>query len=151
MSQRNIQVRLNENMDTLAARARRARKYAELTQVQASEVSGVKQSDISKIERGETLRSVGLLALARAYGVNPDWLDTGCGEMLLSGAPAVAVSTPALREPTLEQTLDVLANALETLPEAARLEAAPLLQALTLAPDSKKLRSSLLAVLMKRG
>lgn len=42
----------------------------------------MKQLDISKIERGETLRSVGLLALARAYGVNPDWLDTGCGEML---------------------------------------------------------------------
>ena len=42
------------------------------------------------------------------------------------------------------------ADALEALPEGARLEAAPLLQAMTLAPDSKRLRGSLLAVLMKR-
>ena len=66
-------------------------------------------------------------------------------------SPATRSLNPAPRESTLEQMLDVLANTLETLPEAARLEAAPLLQALTLAPDSKKLRSSLLAVLMKRG
>lgn len=54
-----------------------------MTQKEAQEASGVSQSDISKIERGDTLRPVGLLALARAYRVNPDWLDTGNGEMSL--------------------------------------------------------------------
>lgn len=85
MAPKNIQVRFNEGMteygpvDTLAQRAKAARKYAQLTQLQASQASGVKQSDISKIERGQTLRPVGLMHLARAYGCNPFWLDTGNG------------------------------------------------------------------------
>ena len=52
--------------------------------------------------------------------------------------------------PPIYRAIEEIANALEALPEAARLEAAPLLQAMTLAPDSKRLRGSLLAVLMKR-
>lgn len=68
-------------MDTLAARAKLARQRAGLTQTQASAASGVKQSDISKIERGDTLRSIGVLALARAYKVDPNWLETGRGSM----------------------------------------------------------------------
>ena len=59
-------------------------------------------------------------------------------------------STETVATTTVAQALDVLADTLETLPEAARLEIAPLLQALTLAPDSKRLRSSLLTVLMRR-
>lgn len=82
MSLENIQMRLNLSMDTLAARAKAARKRAGLTQTEASEKSGVKQSDISKIERGDTLRSVGTLALAKAYGVSPHWLDSGDGPMI---------------------------------------------------------------------
>lgn len=68
-------------METLAARARQARKLAGLTQKDAEAASGVSQSDISKIERGDTTRPAGLLALARAYHVNPHWLDTGDGPM----------------------------------------------------------------------
>jgi SOS-response transcriptional repressor LexA len=66
-------------METIAARALAARKYAKMTQKQAEAASGVKQSNISKIERGDTGRSMGLLALARAYRVDPNWLDTGDG------------------------------------------------------------------------
>jgi len=66
-------------METIAARALAARKYAKMTQKQAEAASGVKQSNISKIERGDTGRSMALLALARAYRVDPNWLDTGDG------------------------------------------------------------------------
>ncbi|MDT0140195.1 S24 family peptidase [Acidovorax sp. PRC11] len=66
-------------MDTLARRAKAARKHRHLTQTQVAKASGVNQSDISKIERGETERPQGLLALARAYQCDPDWLDTGDG------------------------------------------------------------------------
>lgn len=66
-------------MDTIAKRARAARQFAGLTQKEAEAASGVKQSDISKIERGDTERSTGLIALARAYGVDPTWLDLGDG------------------------------------------------------------------------
>jgi SOS-response transcriptional repressor LexA len=66
-------------METIAARAKAARKYAKLTQRQAEAASGVKQSSISKIERGDTSRTMSLLALARVYGADPNWLDTGDG------------------------------------------------------------------------
>lgn len=88
-------------MESLAARARQARKAAGLTQKEAEAASGVSQSDISKIERGDTTRPAGLLGLARAYGVNPHWLDTGDGPMvdaLARPASAINFSTTKVRE-----------------------------------------------------
>ena len=69
----------HDPIDTLAQRAKAARKFRGLTQKQAEAQSGVSQSDISKIERGDTERPQGLLALARAYKADPGWLDTGDG------------------------------------------------------------------------
>lgn len=66
-------------MDTIATRALAARKFAKMTQKEAEAASGVKQSSISKIERGDTSRSMSVLALARAYRADPNWLDTGDG------------------------------------------------------------------------
>lgn len=65
----------------LAQRLRDARKMRGLTQVQLANASGIKQSDISKIERGETLRPTGVIALAQVLNVSPHWLDTGDGAM----------------------------------------------------------------------
>ena len=80
-----MQARLNSDMqDTLAGRLKHARKAREWTQGKLASESGVNQSDISKIERGDTLRPTGLLALANALGVSPYWLDTGDGDMLPS-------------------------------------------------------------------
>jgi transcriptional regulator with XRE-family HTH domain len=55
----------------LPPRAKAARKYAKMTQRQAEAASGVKQASISKIERGDTTRTIGLLALARVYRADP--------------------------------------------------------------------------------
>ncbi|WP_295979832.1 XRE family transcriptional regulator [uncultured Variovorax sp.] len=66
-------------MDSIAKRALAARKFAKMTQKQAEAASGVKQSSISKIERGDVTRSMSVLALARAYRADPNWLDTGDG------------------------------------------------------------------------
>lgn len=66
-------------METIAARAKAARKYAKMTQRQAEAASGVKQASISKIERGDTTRTMSLIALARIYRCDPNWLDTGDG------------------------------------------------------------------------
>lgn len=67
--------------ESLAARLKVARSSKGYTQEKLAEISGVKQSDISKIERGATQSPTGLLALARALGVDPFWLETGDGEM----------------------------------------------------------------------
>lgn len=64
-------------METLAKRLKHARELRGWTQTQLAQESGVKQSDISKIERGDTLKPTGLLALARALQVVPEWLDAG--------------------------------------------------------------------------
>lgn len=71
---------------TLAARLRHARKAKQLTQVQLSALSGVRQSDISKIERGDTLRTTSGVELATALDVSPVWLITGDGEMQQSSS-----------------------------------------------------------------
>ncbi|MCR6476174.1 XRE family transcriptional regulator [Variovorax sp. ZS18.2.2] len=66
-------------METIAKRAKAAREYANMTQKEAEAASGVKQASISKIERGDTTRTMSLLALARVYRADPNWLDTGDG------------------------------------------------------------------------
>jgi SOS-response transcriptional repressor LexA len=66
-------------MESIGKRALAARKNANMTQKQAQAASGVNQSSISKIERGDTVRSANMLALARAYGADPHWLDSGDG------------------------------------------------------------------------
>lgn len=71
---------INSSVDTLAKRLKFARKERKLSQAQLAELAGVAQPDISKIERGETLKPTGLLALARALRVNAYWLDVGDGE-----------------------------------------------------------------------
>lgn len=67
-------------MDTIAKRPAYARKTARMTQEKLAEVSGVKQSDISKIESGKIVRPTGTVALAKALRCNPFWLDDGSGE-----------------------------------------------------------------------
>ncbi len=66
-------------MDNLGKRLRWARKQRAITQTELAERSGLKQSDISKIERGDTQRTTGLVALAKALSCNAGWLDTGDG------------------------------------------------------------------------
>lgn len=71
--------------EDLAIRLKATRKELKLTQEQLAERSGVSQSDISKIERRATIKPVGVLALARALGCNPYWLESGMGEKSQTG------------------------------------------------------------------
>lgn len=66
--------------EDLASRLKATRQNLKLTQEQLAERSGVSQSDISKIERRATIKPVGVLALAKALGVDPYWLESGMGE-----------------------------------------------------------------------
>lgn len=70
----------------LGQRLRRAREHAQLTQVQLEGRSGVSQKTISKIERGDQDASTQVAQLARACGVDTEWLATGEGEMLANKA-----------------------------------------------------------------
>lgn len=64
-------------METFGQRVARQRGIRELTQVQLAKESGLKQSDVSKIERGTILKTTQILGLAKALQCDPDWLLTG--------------------------------------------------------------------------
>lgn len=101
-----MQIRLNqvvEELDTIGKRLRWARKERKLTQQQLADRSGVKQSDVSKIERDDIQRPTGLLALARAMRCNPDWLDTGSGDWLVE----TQLSDLATALSTLHETISM--------------------------------------------
>lgn len=85
-----MQQGLNGWMDTLGQRLKFARIERGLTQVQLALASGVKQSDISKLERGDSTATTGLVKLAKALGCSAEWLDTGDGA-IWSTAPAQAI------------------------------------------------------------
>lgn len=67
-------------MNTLSERLKTARKNMGLTQVQLAEKVGVSQNTIQKVEKGGDTKYIN--QLAKALGVNPEWLQFGVGEML---------------------------------------------------------------------
>ncbi|WCM88822.1 XRE family transcriptional regulator [Acidovorax sp. NCPPB 3576] len=66
-------------MQTLAQRIRSARTELGITQVELAKRAEMKQSDVSKLERGDSQKTSNLIRLAMALAVNPQWLDTGDG------------------------------------------------------------------------
>jgi transcriptional regulator with XRE-family HTH domain len=66
-------------VETLAQRLSRARKKRGLSQTKLAELSGLKQSDISKLETGNMLKTTGMARLARALLVSDLWLELGEG------------------------------------------------------------------------
>lgn len=70
-------------MDTLAQRLSRAIAYARLTQQEVADRSGVQQKTISKLVTGKQRHSTKIVELAHALGIDPTWLATGQGEMLV--------------------------------------------------------------------
>lgn len=86
-------------MTTLASRLKFARIRAELTQPQLSECTGkggVSQQMISKLERGEATETAGIVKLAIALGVRPEWLAEGKGPMLQAESDQEPSSGPTV-------------------------------------------------------
>lgn len=69
----------NSEMNNLEKRLTEARERAGLTQTRLAVLTGLKQSDISKIENGQSRKTTALPALARVLQCDVDWLDTGDG------------------------------------------------------------------------
>lgn len=67
------------SLDTLAARTKRAREKRKMTQGQLAAAVGMKQPDISKIERGLIQKTTGIARLAQALDVPVLWLEIGDG------------------------------------------------------------------------
>lgn len=65
----------------LGARLKAARKAAGLTQEALHKKSGVSQTTLSKLERGEQKSSTDTVLLASSLGVSALWLSDGIGDM----------------------------------------------------------------------
>lgn len=67
--------------ETLAARMRRSREEAGLTQESLAKAANISAAAIGLIEIGATkaIKSENVFPLARALGKNPEWLATGAG------------------------------------------------------------------------
>lgn len=75
-----------------------ARKHAQMTQVQAAKAVGMSQGTYAELEKTGNGSSF-TVSLAKAYGVNPEWLATGSGEMLPSNVeqgPDIKGSVPLI-------------------------------------------------------
>ncbi len=70
----------------LSDRIQKARKNAGLTQKELADRVGISQTAVHKLECGRSRSSRRTVAIALTCGVDPIWLDTGRGEMVLAGA-----------------------------------------------------------------
>lgn len=99
------------DLTTRAGRLKYARDHWGWTQMKLSELSGVKQSDISKLERNDSKASAGLPALARALQCDVDWLDTGEGEpdfgRVLRGWPFPDIDRARFTALTHDQRIEI--------------------------------------------
>ena len=111
-----MQVGLNSGMsrppDTLAARLKLARARLNMTQGELADRSGMKQPDISKMERGVILKTTGIARIASTLGVEPEWLELGNGPMLL---PSHLAGYAVAESPSAYQAAEV-AHALSQRP-----------------------------------
>lgn len=73
----------------LSDRIQFARKHAGLTQKELADRVGISQTAIHKLECGRSRSSRRTVPIALACGVDPVWLETGRGEMVLSGVAKV--------------------------------------------------------------
>ena len=103
-------------VNTLAERLTAAREAAGLTQGELAARAGVSQGTIGNAESGLRRQPRGLVAIAAALNVRPEWLLSGKGAQLAS-APQVANIIPM---PAAPDCIKPLADKLAAMDDDAR-------------------------------
>lgn len=67
----------------LKDRLKQSRKEKRLTQTEVANAVGITQATYSELERGLVKSSGKIVELANLFNVNPNWLATGEGEMII--------------------------------------------------------------------
>lgn len=135
-----------QDWDTPAKRLKGARKARGLTQTQLTEASGVSQSDLSKLERGDSATSTRWPHLARALRVDAYWLASG------EGQPEPAQGSLAFEDiqpPTIDHAVHVLAEALMTMEPTWREAASAVLANLGRHPEQAETVLASLQVMIR--
>ena len=75
---------------TINARIKAIRKAKKLNQTEFGKAIGLKQMAISNIEQdGGTVTKKNILLICQKFHVSQQWLETGKGEMFLTGEPGI--------------------------------------------------------------
>lgn len=78
--QERLNLRVNRKTETLGGRLKLARAKRGLSQDDLAALAGLKQPDISKLERGDMQKTTGIARLAKALRVPAAWLELGEGD-----------------------------------------------------------------------
>lgn len=87
---------------TISERLKVAREAVNLTQEQLAVKAGVSQGTIANIEGGVRKNPRELLAIAKAVGVNPEWLKSGKGSRAFVDANVATAQIGARRIPLID-------------------------------------------------
>jgi transcriptional regulator with XRE-family HTH domain len=147
-------------ISNLADRLRAARAEANLRQEELATRAGVSQGTIANLEAGTRKNPRELLSIARALGVQPEWLKTGKGpKHLPQDSPPHAANdqrAPYLINPdqssTLEHHVSQLGALLQPVDEVRRGAIAELLGALARQPtQADEIGAHIAALVGSRG
>lgn len=141
---------MTRTAETLGQRLALARRRRGLTQDGLAEISGVKQSDISKLETGRSHTTTGIARLARSLRVPGAWLELGEGDEPDWDADddSVTYSTLTVVSSDLASSVQRLAELLQAASPMARKAAAPVLAGIAESPDSWHEAADMLATLL---
>ncbi len=126
----------------------KARKFAGLTQIDLAKLAGIAQSTLTEAETVAN-GSTRVMQIAKATGVNPEWLATGKGEMLPIEQRSPALPPVAAQEPrtsysafssgrlSVATLIQQLGELLEQQDALTRVAIAPLLQRLASNPEER--------------
>lgn len=104
-------------MMTLGQRLQIAREHAKITQDELAKKAGVRQSAVSRIERGLAFNSGYAVLFAKICGVRPQWLALEDGDMIdFSSDPKINIVLKVM-EKLPEYKKDVLVHTSNALSE----------------------------------
>jgi transcriptional regulator with XRE-family HTH domain len=152
-------------MEKISTRLKKARNEKGWTQADLSVRAGVSTGTIGNIESDARLAKGSIPQIAKALGVNYDWLQDGTGDMYHANTAPPAQSYYLTESPTnqpvarmdtaqlaikvelLHQTLGLLSDALEGVNQSKRVAIGALLTALANDPKDAQLLASIEAFL----
>lgn len=135
-------------------------QHARMSQSELARAIGIKPQSVQYLlnPAKSAAGSRHIAAIARALDVSTDWLALGNGSMLdrrieIGGLDILQAGqhTAVIGQSPAEVAVPALAEALMAIPESSRAEAAPLLHALCMAPDSATLKARLVRALHNFG
>jgi transcriptional regulator with XRE-family HTH domain len=109
-------------MSSIAQRLLEAREKRDLSQAQVALLAGVSQGTIGNIEAGIRKSKGSLHSIAKALGVNLEWLMNGEGEMLAS-EHEIRIERPSEETPLSVSAIE-LGRMLDLIPVHDRLKRA---------------------------